>query len=87
MVDYAHQLAKGVRERRRELGISQSELARRAGMTQPGISRIELGGTTPTLPLLSRLAGAMDSELDIHLAPEHGQVIVRFTSHGTEDAA
>ncbi|NBM15123.1 helix-turn-helix domain-containing protein [Streptomyces sp. GC420] len=42
-MDYAQRLADGVRERRRQLGISQSELARRAGVTQPGISRIELG--------------------------------------------
>jgi len=86
-VDYAQRLADGVRERRRQLGISQSELARRAGMTQPGISRIELGGTTPTLPLLSRLAQAMESDLDIHVAPERGEVIVRFTPRRTQEAA
>jgi transcriptional regulator with XRE-family HTH domain len=56
-------------------------------MTQPGISRIELGGTTPTLPLLSRLAQAMESDLDIHLAPERGEVTVRFTPHRTQRAA
>lgn len=86
-MDYAQRLADGVRERRRQLGISQSELARRAGMTQPGISRIELGGTTPTLPLLSRLAQAMESDLDIHVAPERGEVIVRFTPRRTQEAA
>jgi len=86
-VDYAQRLADGVRERRRQLGISQSELARRAGMTQPGISRIELGGTTPTLPLLSRLARAMESELDIHLAPERGEIVVRFMPRRTQEAA
>jgi transcriptional regulator with XRE-family HTH domain len=56
-------------------------------MTQPGISRIELGGTTPTLPLLSRLAQAMESDLDIHVAPERGEVIVRFTPRRTQEAA
>ncbi|MFE2426086.1 helix-turn-helix domain-containing protein [Streptomyces sp. NPDC059373] len=86
-MDYAQRLADGVRARRRQLGISQSELARRAGMTQPGISRIELGGTTPTLPLLSRLAQAMESDLDIHVAPERGEVIVRFTPRRTQEAA
>jgi transcriptional regulator with XRE-family HTH domain len=87
VVDYAQRLADGVRERRQELGISQSELARRAGMTQPGISRIELGGPTPTLPLLSRLAQAMESDLDIHLAPERGEVIVRFTPRHVQEVA
>lgn len=85
-MDYAQRLADGVRERRRQLGISQSELARRTGMTQPGISRIELGGTTPTLPLLSRLAQAMESDLDIHLAPQHGEIVVRFTAHRGKEA-
>ncbi|MER7793569.1 helix-turn-helix transcriptional regulator [Streptomyces sp. NPDC097640] len=85
-MDYGQRLADGVRARRRALGISQSELARRAGMTQPGISRIELGGTTPTLPLLSRLAQAMESDLDIHLAPEYGEVTVRFTPRTREVA-
>jgi len=86
-VDYAQRLAEEVRDRRRELGISQAELARRAGMTQPGISRIELGGTTPTLPLLSRLAQAMESDLDIHLSPERGEFTVRFTPHRASQAA
>lgn len=86
-MDYARRLAEGVRDRRRELGISQTELARRAGMTQPGISRIELGGTTPTLPLLSRLARAMESDLDIHLAPERGEFTVRFIPHRVREAA
>jgi hypothetical protein len=56
-------------------------------MTQPGISRIELGGTTPSLPLLSRLAEAMESDLDIHLAPERGEVIVRFSLRRAGEAA
>ena len=86
-MDYAQRLAEEVRDRRRELGISQAELARRAGMTQPGISRIELGGTTPTLPLLSRLAQAMESDLDIHLSPERGEFTVRFTPHRASQAA
>jgi hypothetical protein len=34
----------------------QRQLAERAGMSQPGVARFEAGGTTPTLPLLERLA-------------------------------
>ncbi|WP_127353857.1 helix-turn-helix domain-containing protein, partial [Actinacidiphila soli] len=67
--------------------LSQHALARRAGVTQPGISRIELGGTTPALPLLSRLTRAMESDLDIHLAPERGEIVVRFTPRRTQEAA
>lgn len=35
-------------------------------MSQRQISRIEAGDTVPTLPLLERLAEALESELAIH---------------------
>jgi ribosome-binding protein aMBF1 (putative translation factor) len=44
------ELAETVRSRREELGLSQRQLAERAGMTQPGVARFEAGGTTPTRP-------------------------------------
>lgn len=54
-------LGRAVYGRRRALGISQSELACRAGMSQPQVSRLELGGGMPTLAVLSRLARALDA--------------------------
>jgi HTH-type transcriptional regulator / antitoxin HipB len=63
------ELAEAVRARREELGWSQRQLAERAGMTQPGIARFEAGGTTPTLPLLERLAAALGLTLTVSLAP------------------
>jgi ribosome-binding protein aMBF1 (putative translation factor) len=63
------ELAEAVRERREELGLSQRQLAERAGMTQPGVARFEAGGTTPTLPLLERLAVALGLTLNVSLAP------------------
>jgi HTH-type transcriptional regulator / antitoxin HipB len=64
-----HELAETVRLRREELGWSQRQLAERAGMTQPGIARFEAGGTTPTLPLLERLAAALGLTLNVSLGP------------------
>src|SRR5215510_12694556 len=64
-----HELAEAVRTRREELGWSQRQLAQRAGMTQPGVARFEAGGTTPTLPLLRRLADALGLSLTIRLDP------------------
>lgn len=58
-------LGQAVYDRRIALGISQSELARRAGTTQTVISRLEGGAVTPTLPLLHRLAGALEGELNL----------------------
>ncbi|WP_051326097.1 helix-turn-helix domain-containing protein [Glycomyces tenuis] len=62
-------LGKMVYERRRELGMSQSELAARAGMSQPQLSRLEGGGVTPTIPLLERLAGALEVDPAIDFVP------------------
>jgi HTH-type transcriptional regulator/antitoxin HipB len=64
-----YELAGAIRSRREELGWSQRQLAERAGMTQPGIARFEAGGTTPTLPLLERLAAALGLTLTVSLAP------------------
>ncbi|MEV0483108.1 helix-turn-helix transcriptional regulator [Streptomyces sp. NPDC050508] len=64
---YAFALGQAVYGRRTELGLSQTELARRAGMTRPHVSTIEGGGTVPTLPLLARLAKALDASVAIDL--------------------
>ena len=58
-----------VRERRLALGLSQTEVAARAGMTQPALSRLEAGGSVPTIPVLERIALALDAELIVALAP------------------
>jgi transcriptional regulator with XRE-family HTH domain len=62
-------LGQRVYDRRVELGLSQVELAERAGMTQPQVSRLETGGVTPTLTLLRRLAKALDAELNVTFTP------------------
>jgi HTH-type transcriptional regulator / antitoxin HipB len=59
------ELAEAVRTRREELGWSQRQLAERAGMTQPGVARFEAGGTTPTIPVLERLADALGLRLTV----------------------
>ncbi|MQY23909.1 helix-turn-helix domain-containing protein [Nocardia macrotermitis] len=55
----AYELAEAVRARRLELGLTQTEVARRAGIPQPSLSRIEGGGGTPTIATLDRLAEAL----------------------------
>lgn len=64
-----YELAEAIRSRREELGWSQRQLAEHAGMTQPGVARFEAGGTTPTLPLLERLATALGLTLTVSLGP------------------
>jgi transcriptional regulator with XRE-family HTH domain len=60
-------LGQAVYDRRTGLGISQTELARRADTTQTVISRLEGGAVTPTLALLHRLAGALEGELSLKI--------------------
>jgi ribosome-binding protein aMBF1 (putative translation factor) len=61
------ELGEAVRLRREELGITQAELARRAGLQQPAIARFEGGGTMPTIPMLERLADALRMRLSVEL--------------------
>lgn len=77
---YAFALGQAVHDRRTELGLSQAELARGAGMTQPQIPNIEGGDSVPTLPLLTRLATALDASLTIDLDGDTSAFV--FTAHG-----
>nr|WP_307815176.1 helix-turn-helix domain-containing protein [Streptomyces sp. I4(2020)] len=72
-------LAKAVHDRRTELGLTQTELADRAGLTQAKISRIEGSDTVPTLPLLAKPATALDATLNIALDDDDTRV--SFTAH------
>jgi len=38
-------------------------------MTQSAVARFEAGGTVPSLPVLDRLARALDADLVVHLTP------------------
>jgi ribosome-binding protein aMBF1 (putative translation factor) len=61
-------IGQAVRERRLALGLSQTEVAARTGMTQPALSRLEAGGSVPTIPVLERIALALGAELVVTLA-------------------
>ncbi|MEV4877195.1 helix-turn-helix domain-containing protein [Streptomyces cyaneofuscatus] len=87
-LDLAWDLGQAVYDRRTALGLAQTELARRANMSQPQVSKLELGGSMPTVPLLVRLARAMDA--DFSLRPDAEDVVrVSFIPHtaATENAA
>jgi ribosome-binding protein aMBF1 (putative translation factor) len=62
-------IGQAVRERRLALGLSQVDVANRAGMTQPALSRLEAGGVVPTIPLLERISAALDADLIVQIAP------------------
>jgi ribosome-binding protein aMBF1 (putative translation factor) len=72
-------LAQVVYDRRKELGLSQEELARRCGLTQAKISRIEGSDAVPTLPLLAKLAKGLDASLN--LAVDSDDSSLTLTAH------
>jgi HTH-type transcriptional regulator / antitoxin HipB len=59
----ALELGEQIRGLREARGISQAELGRRTGSTQPAIARLEAGRVSPTLETLDRVAAALGMEL------------------------
>ncbi len=49
-------------------GMTQAEIARRAGTTQSAIARFESGRTNPTLDFAARLSRAVGATLEIRLS-------------------
>ena len=60
-----------IRDARADAGLTQTELAVRAGTSQPAVARYESARATPTLPTLERLLRACGRTLDL-VAPVRG---------------
>jgi transcriptional regulator with XRE-family HTH domain len=58
-----------IRDARVRHGVSQTELARRAGTTQTAISRLEAGGRSPSVETLQRLLACMGERIDLRARP------------------
>jgi ribosome-binding protein aMBF1 (putative translation factor) len=61
--EQAYDLAAQVMELRDKHGLTQAELAKRCGVDQGDISRIERGETSPTTRTLQRIADALGADL------------------------
>jgi transcriptional regulator with XRE-family HTH domain len=61
-----------VREARRRAGLSQRQLAERAGTTQSAIARIETGRSTPSFDTVLRLVRLCGLDLDVMLVERDG---------------
>ena len=62
-------MASAVMDVRNRAGLTQHELARRMGTTQPVVARLESGRTRPSMRTLERLAEATGSRLLISFEP------------------
>lgn len=52
-----------------EHGLTQTQLGRRLGMRQPQVARLEVGGHTPSLDTLRRLAQLLGTRLVVAISP------------------
>ena len=55
------------RNYRKELGMTQSQLGQKAGVTQPNITRFESGNYNPSLEFMVRIAEAMGKKVNVVL--------------------
>ena len=69
-----------IRRARREGGLSQRELARRAATSQPAIAAYESGRRSPTFETLTRIIRAAGFDMRVRLEPydDHDEWLERF---------
>lgn len=65
-------LASAVIDARNRAGLTQQELARGMGTTQPVVARLESGRTRPSMRTLERVAKATGSRVLIRFEPREG---------------
>lgn len=66
---YIAQTKRLIHDARRRAGLTQRELAVRAGMSQPAIAKLERGAANPTLGTLARCAAAAGFDIKLELVP------------------
>ncbi len=62
-------LGKTVKERRELRGLTQADLAKKAGISRVRIGQIERGEAEPSVGTLNKIAEALDAVLDITITP------------------
>jgi transcriptional regulator with XRE-family HTH domain len=62
-----------IRERRVANGLTQAQLALRAGSTQAALSRLERGELSPTFETFERLLGVMGEEAEVVIHRQEGE--------------
>jgi predicted nucleotidyltransferase/DNA-binding XRE family transcriptional regulator len=78
--------AEIVREARRRAGLTQSQLARTAGLTQSVVSAYESGRREPSLQQLNRLVSASGQRLQVTVEPRSPR-LAEVRAHGAELSA
>ena len=61
-----------IREKRKDKGISQEELAKKCGVSRQTVNAIENNKYDPTLSLAFKLAALLNTTVDKLFSPENG---------------
>ena len=61
---------QGFKQNRKLNGMTQTELGRKAGISQPNITRFESGSYNPSLDFMVKIAAAMGKRVQITLVDE-----------------
>jgi transcriptional regulator with XRE-family HTH domain len=69
------ELGRTVTARRRELGLTQAQLAARCGLPQPEISKVETAKANPTAATLCKLAEPLGLTLRLVVADDPGAAV------------
>jgi len=77
-------LASALIDARNRAGLTQLELARKMGTTQPVVARLESGRVRPSMRTLERLAEATGSRLLINFEPRDASSGVALSRHRPE---
>jgi ribosome-binding protein aMBF1 (putative translation factor) len=80
----ANDVAIKVIRYRADHGLSQAQLARKLGMRQPHIARLEAGDHEPSVTMLGRLADALG--LDFSLDIKRGRTRLRYPARRSGEA-
>lgn len=81
------EIGETIRKRRKELGMTQEEVARRLGVTAPAVNRWENGNAMPDITLLSPLARLLSCSLDELLSFEEnlsGEQVAALTAEAVK---
>lgn len=77
-------LGKRIEERRKQLGWSQNELARRAGVNHPTLYKIESGQRVdPSLSIVVRIARALGTSAEALLGLSHDETALVVDAEGS----
>lgn len=60
-------VGKIYKQARKEMGLTQQEVADVSGVKRPNIARLESGKHSPTVDMLNRIADSMGMDMEIHL--------------------